>query len=180
MGVVADPRKQAARLGAEAMIDAGKDAARKLYDDLTLSDEEKAKREAERAAAAKRRKWKWIAIGVGVLLAFVMVMMLLAKIGPYVLGFAVLAILGYLGYRRLRRATQTTKTPADEASDADEKAETDAEKRPPARIAVPREKVRIDDAETLAARAAASAAAKAESERKIDEELAELKRKARG
>ena len=160
---MADPKTEAARLGAKAMLEAGKKAARELYEDVTLSDEEKARREAERAAAAKRKKWKWIAIGVGALLALLLVMMLLAKIGPYVLGFAVLAILGYLGYRRLRRATSAATK--DEVSAPEEKP---AVQRPQARIAAPREKVRVDDA-----------AAKAETERKIDEELAELKRKAR-
>jgi hypothetical protein len=171
---VADPRKQAARLGAEAMIDAGKDAARNLYDDLTLSDEEKEKREAERAKAAKRKRWKWIAYGVVALLAFLTIMMLLAKVGPYLLGLAVLAVLGFFAYRRIRRIGAKKE---DQATDDEAKSEAP---RPAARIAVPREKVRLeDDAETVAARAAATAAAKADQERLIDEELAALKRKAR-
>ena len=172
---MADPKKQAARLGAEAMIDAGKDAARKLYEDLTLSDEEKAQREAERAKASKRRKWKWIGIGVGALLAFLLVLTLLAKVGPYLLGFAVLAILGFMGWRWVRRSLGAR-------SEGDAEAAVTAEKRPEKKADPPRERVRVrveDGAETIAARAAAAAAKSADRERQIDDELAALKRKAR-
>jgi hypothetical protein len=187
---VADPKKQAAKLGAEAMIDAGKDAARKLYEDLTLSDEEKEKREAEREAAAKRKRWKWIAYGVGGLLVVLSLMMLLAKIWPWILGMALVAGLAYMGYRYLRGKLGGGDAEEGEKAEGDEKKtkkkrsakddEDAAEEEPAAakRVA-PAPRVRIEERpEDVAARRAAEAAKAEARERQIDDELAELKRKA--
>lgn len=191
---MADPKKEAARLGAEAMLEAGKDAARKLYEDLTLSDEEKKRREAARLAAEKRKRQKWIFFGVAAIVGLLVAMALIASYWPYILGLAVLGVLGFLGYRRVRRALgkgegaaeDDRATGADEAEPSEkleERAKTkkrvaDGEDEPAAKV---QPKVRVEppaeDPAVVAARAAAKAA---ERDRQIEDELAELKRRAKG
>jgi hypothetical protein len=174
------------------MLDAGKDAARSLYEDLVLSDEEKAKREAARTAAAKRKRRKWLAIGVGSVVGLLTVLWVLARFWPWILALSVLAGLGYVGYRRLRRRLRggraaAVEKPARAERVAAERERAPAEKARPAaereRKAPERERVRVaPEADVAAARrtaAAATAASNAEREREIDEELAALKRRVR-
>ncbi len=191
-----DPKKEAARRGAEAMFEAGKDAARKLYDDVTLTDEEKKRREAARLLARKRKRQKWIAIAIAAVVALFVVMALVASYWPYILGLALLGGLGWLGYRRVRGALGKKADGGDSAGDeeAPTSERTRAAEKPtrklkrPARLdpedeeeaPAPRAKVRIEEpAEDPAVVAARVAAKNAERDRQIEDELAELKRKAK-
>lgn len=186
---MADKKKHVARMGAEAMLDAGKDAARKLYDDLTLSDEEKAQKEAEREAEAKKKRFKWYAIGIGALLAIIIVMVLLAKFWFWIIALAIGAALAFGGYLYLKSmlAGKGSKGGEDVEVRVDKKREApQVEKR--VRVEVEEDVQSIAEREQLAAereaaaaeRQAQAAAKAVERERKIDDELAELKRKARG
>jgi amino acid transporter len=143
-----------------AAIKAGKDAVRRVYDDLTLSEEEKARREEERAAARRKLKWKII---VGAVLAVVVVialMALLAKVWLWVIGFAVLAVLAAAAYFYVRPKLSGVRVREVEAAPAE----------PVSLPAPPRE-----NPEEVARAARERTAAQ---ERKIDEELAALKAKA--
>jgi hypothetical protein len=94
--------KKADEAAARALFEAGKKAARRAFEDLGLSEEEKAVREAERAREAKLRRYKWIAIGVGVLVLVLALIFLIAKIWMWVLILAALGVGGYLAYRWAR------------------------------------------------------------------------------
>jgi outer membrane biosynthesis protein TonB len=179
-----DPEKEAARAGAKAMLDAGKDAAKRLYEDITLTDEEKERRETERVAAKKKKRTKWLVYLVGGVIGFLCLLMLLAKIWPYVLGLAIVAGLAWWGYRKVFGGSKEKD---------DEKAEADEKPKTAKRIAAPAPKLRVETpppdaepepeavAETMAARKAKAAErerAAFERERALDDELAALKRKA--
>jgi Flp pilus assembly protein TadB len=141
-----------------------KNAAARAVEDLTLSDEEKARRELERARAARIRRWKWIAIAVAALMMVIAVVALLAKLWLWMIGLALVVAFAAVGYvlvkRRFsaskRRALPATSTPIVVHEEQPVRAERDIEQE------------RRD--------AAAAAAAR---EKLIDEELAALKAKTR-
>src|SRR3954454_9719223 len=94
--------KKADEAAARALFEAGKNAAKRVLEDIGLSEEEKAVREAERAREAKLRRYKWIAIGVGGLIVILALIFLIAKIWMWVLLLAALGVGGYLAYRWAR------------------------------------------------------------------------------
>ena len=138
------------------MLGAGKDAAKRLYEDLVLSDEEKAKREAAREAAARRKRRKWIALGVGSIVALLALFMIITKYLPWAIAFAVLAGLGYYGYRRVRGRTCSAAADAPRRSTA---AAARASTRRPPRTTVAAATRRVLRARPAAAGRAYAAAA---------------------
>jgi len=170
---VADFKKLADQASAKAALDAAKGAARRAFDDLTMSDEDKALRAAEEEKQARIRKWKWIAGGVVAVLVFLAVMSILAKLWAWIVLLAVIAVVGYAGFWFV---TSKLK-PKVEVAEVREKKEL-----PAARIEAPAEtedfEARAREAEQAERRAAdarrAEAAAK---EQAIEDELAALKAK---
>jgi hypothetical protein len=140
-----------------AIVKAGKDAARRIYDDLTLSDEEKAQRELERAREAKLKRWKWIAIGAGSLIAVVTLFVIIAKLWIWIVALAVLAALGFVAYSWAKKKLTAPEVKV-----------RIAEEPEPA----PKEPVTAPVRERTAEEVRAEAVAK---EKAIDDELAALK-----
>ncbi|MBK7395847.1 MAG: hypothetical protein IPJ34_05950 [Myxococcales bacterium] len=159
----------ARKASARAALSAGKNAARKAIEDLTLSDEERAARDEAEAKAAKARRWKYLAVGiVGLCLLFGIVGML-ASLWKYFLGLALLAVLGGYVYWRLRPLLSARKVRVAEQVErtrvVDESKQLEADRK----------------AEAVAAERAAIAAERAAlaKEQAIEDELAALKAKAR-
>jgi len=155
-----------------AAIEAGKDAVRRVYDDLTLSDEDKARRQEERAAKRRKLKWKLIAGAVVAIIVVIALMALLAKIWLWVIGFAILAALGVAAYFYVRPKLAGVRVREVEAAPPE-----------PAALPPPSSEDRAKDREeTLrAARVQTVSREKErekEREREIDDELAALKAKA--
>ena len=145
-----------------AAIEAGKDAAKRLYEDLTLSDEEKARREVERAAARRKWKWKLIAGAVVAIVVVITLMALLAKFWLWLVGLAILAVLGLAAYFYVRPKLSGVKV---------------REVQPaPSPAALP--EAVADDTEARESAARAAREQTAARERQIDDELAALKAKA--
>lgn len=152
-----------------AALEAGKDAVKRVYEDLTLSDEEKARREEERAAARQKLKWKLI---IGAILAFVVVialMAILAKFWLWIVGLAIVAALGVAGYYYVKPKLTGVRVREVEAA---------PEPRPIASATRERGDTEEAQAETAARAARDAAEAAAARERAIDDELAALKAKA--
>lgn len=145
-----------------AIVQAGRDAARRVYEDLTLSEDEKRVKEAERAHSAKLRRWKWIAIGVGALLVVITLFVLVMKLWVWMLGLVVLAAIVAALYFYGRGKLRTLRDPE------------------PAALPGPRSE---ESAEVKAVHVEPSAEApavdQAARERAIDDELAALKAKTR-
>jgi len=156
-----------------AALEAGKDAVKRVYEDLTLSDEEKARREEERAAARQKLKWKLI---IGAVLVFVVVialMALLAKFWLWIVGLAIVAALGVAGYYYVK--PKLTGVRVREVEAAPEPKRVDA---PQHRAASESERTPSEDRENAARAAREAVEAAAARERAIDDELAALKAKA--
>ena len=154
---MADPKDLKRELTTRALLEAGKDAAKRAIEDFTLTDDEKAARDAERAEAAKRRRWKWIAIGVVGLVLVISLIFLLAKIWMWILGFALLAAASVAIYFYARRKWQSLREPT--VRELPKPEETRPE---PRRVSEPPPVIDRDARE-----------------RQIDEELAALKAKTR-
>jgi hypothetical protein len=170
---VADFKKLRGQASAKAALGAAKDAARRAFDDLTMTDEQKAIRAAEEAQQARIRKWKWIAGGVVAVLVFLAVMSILAKLWAWIVLLAVIAAVGYAGFWFV---TSKLK-PKVEVAEVREKREL-----PAARIEAPEEaedfEAREREAEQAERHAAeARRAAAAAKEQAIEDELAALKAK---
>ena len=155
---MADPKDLKRELTTKALLDAGRDAAKRAIEDFTLSDDEKAAREAERAAEAKRRRWKWIAIGVGALVLVISLIFLLAQIWMWILGIAVVAAIAVAIYYYAQRKWRAMREP--KVRELPKSEEIVEETRPAPRIA---KDVPVIDHDAR--------------ERQIDEELAALKAK---
>jgi len=154
-----------------AAIEAGKDAVKRVYEDLTLSDDEKVRREEERAAARTKLKWKLIA---GAVIAFVVVialMAIIAKFWLWIVGLAIVAVLGVAGYYYVKpkltgvRVREVEATPEPKSL---HRAASTSERTPSP----------MEDLENAARAARESAASAAAREKAIDDELAALKAKA--
>ncbi|MBI2388365.1 MAG: hypothetical protein HYV09_02000 [Deltaproteobacteria bacterium] len=165
---MSDRKKLSEDLSIKAALAAGKNAARRVYDDLTLTEDEKAAREVERARARRILKWK---LAIGAVVAVVLVatiVALLAKIWLWLLGLVFIAAIAAALWFWVRP-----------------KLARPAPERPVAEL--PAHRDQVDDAERLeaeqarevAARARAEEASRAAREKAIDEELAALKAKAR-
>jgi len=149
-----------------AAIEAGKDAAKRLYEDLTLTDEEKARREEERAVARRKLKWKLIAGAVVAVVVVIALMALLAKFWLWLVALAILGVLGLAAYFYVRPKLGGVKVR--EVQPAPEPAALPQAIPPSTR----------DDSEARE-RSARAAREQAEArERQIDDELAALKAKA--
>lgn len=160
---------------ARALLEAGKDKAKRALEDFTLTDEERAARDAERERETKLGRYKWIAIGIGGLLVVISLFFLLAKLWVYVLLLAVLGAIGFGVYHYVRPRVSAKY---DALVDPKEKPELSAkvidvetvpESRPESRPAgreEPRSKIEQPPRETAA-----------EQEKRIDDELAALKAK---
>ena len=141
-------------LSSQAAVSAGKDMAKRALEDLTLSPEEKAKRDEERAGARKRTLIKWGAIGVVGVLALVSLVGALASLWYYALGLLVVGGLGAGAYFYAKPKVRALR----------EKAQ--------ARLAA-RSAAEEQEARERAVRDAAAA-----KQKKLEDELAALKRKA--
>ncbi len=159
----------ARKASARAALSAGKNAARKAIEDLTLSDEERAARDEAETKAAKARRWKYLAIGIVGLFLLIGIVGMLASLWKYFLGLALLAVLGGYVYWRLRPLLSARKVRVAEQVErtrvVDESRQLEAERK----------------AEAVAAERAAIAAERAAlaKEQAIEDELAALKAKAR-
>ncbi|MBL8715725.1 MAG: hypothetical protein JNL79_07000 [Myxococcales bacterium] len=159
----------ARKASARAALSAGKNAARKAIEDLTLSDEERAARDEAEAKAAKARRWKYLAIGIVGLCLLIGIVGMLASLWKYFLGLALLAALGFYVYWRLRPLLASRKVRVAEQVErkrvADESKQLEADRQ----------------AQAVAAERAAIAAERAAiaKEQAIEDELAALKAKAK-
>ena len=169
---MSDFKKLRDEAAAKAALSTVKDAARRAFDDLTMSDEDKALREAERAREAKLRKWKLIGGAVVAVLALLAILSILAKLWAWIVGLALLAGLAYAVYFFVWPKLFGPKV----------RVEVEATPAPPEPVRAPREELepeveaeaqREQEAEAEAARARA----KVLQERAIDDELAALKAK---
>jgi Flp pilus assembly protein TadB len=157
---MADLKSLAEGATQKAALAAGKEMARRAIDDLTLSPEEKQKRDEEAAAARKKSLLKYGVIGVIGVVAVLSVMSLLAKLWMYAIGFLVVAGIGGAGYLALKPKIEALKQRALAGREARRKAEEERK-------------------QLEAAQAAALAAerAKLEKEKKLEDELLALKKK---
>lgn len=148
-------------VGQRAALAAGKEMARRALEDIGLSDEEKAARDQQRQAARKKTLIKLGVVGVVGVLLVLSLMSVLAKLWMYGLGLLVVAGVGGAGWFALKPKIAALK------------------QRAVARLEA---KKRAEEAERLqleaAAREKAAADARAAKERKLEDELAALKRKA--
>lgn len=154
-----------------AALAAGKNAARRVYEDLTLTDDEKAAREVERARARRVLKWK---LAIGAVVAVVVVatiVALLAKIWLWLLGLvfigAIAAALWFWVRPKLagpakERPVAQLPAPRDDEAAAEEAARVEAAQ-----------------AREAASRAREEEAARIAREKAIDDELAALKARAK-
>ena len=153
--------KVGARLGGDAALSAGKAMAQRALDDLTLTPEEKARREAESARKRRNLKIKLAIGGVVGVVVLLSAMSVLAALWKYALLLLFVAGVGGAGYWFARPKIAALKQKATarlEARKLEERATAEAE----ARVA--------------AEKAAADAAAK--KKQKLEDDLAALKQKA--
>lgn len=147
----------------KAALAAGKDMARRALEDLTLSAEEKQRREQERTRARQKTLLKLVAVGAVGLVVVLSVMSLLAKLWMFAIGALVVAGVGAGAYFALKPRLAAWRS------------------RATARL---EQKKRAQEAEQLRLEAAAQEKARVDAERarqqKLEDELAALKRKAGG
>jgi hypothetical protein len=144
----------AAKAAGKQLGDAITKSAKRALDDLTLSPEEKAKRDEEAKSARKKTLIKWGVIGVVGVIAVLSLMSVLASLWMYALGLLVVGGLGAGAYFYLKPKVKALRAKATARLAA--KSEADA--------AAAKEKAIVD-----------AAAAK---QQKLEDELAALKRKA--
>jgi hypothetical protein len=155
---VADPVENAKN---RLMETAAKDVARRALEDLTLPPEEKQRRDVERAGATRKRNIKLVLGLTAVVVVGIGVMTLLARLWFYAMALAVVGGVGFAGYLAVRprvlelRAARERKQLA-----AAQEAQREATER------------HAKDA------AQAAADAKLAEARKLEDQLAALKKKA--
>jgi hypothetical protein len=157
---MADLKGLADGAGQRAAIAAGKEMARRAVDDLTLSEEEKAKREEARQQARKKKLVKYGLIGVVGVVAVLSLMSLLAKLWMYAIGALVALGVGAVSWFTLKPRLAKLKERAT--------ARLEAKKR-----AAEAEKLRLE----AAAREQAAADLASAQKQKLEDELAALKKK---
>lgn len=110
---MADRNKLAEDAATQALLAAGKDAAKRAAFDLLSSDEDRAAAEAERARASKQRRWKLIAGAVLALFVVIGVVGMLVSYWPWFLLAGVLGFAGMFGWWRVKRrlAARRSKEP---------------------------------------------------------------------
>lgn len=147
--------------GQRAALAAGKEMARRALEDIGLSAEEKAAREEERQAARKKALLKWGVVGVVGVVLVLSLMSVLAKLWMYGLGLLVVAGVGALGYFALKPKIAALKQRVTARLEAKKRAEE-------------AERLRLE----AAAREKAAADALAAKQKKLEDDLAALKKKA--
>jgi hypothetical protein len=145
----------------KAVLSAGKEMARRALEDMTLSPEEKQKRDEERASARKKTLVKWGVIGVGGVVLVLSLMSVLAKLWVYALGLLVVAGIGAAGYFTLKPKIAALKQRATARLEAKKRAEDEAKA--------------LEAAEAHKKAVADAARAK---QQKLEDELLALKKKA--
>lgn len=144
-----DLREELLEQQGRALVKAGRDAARRVYDDLTLSDDEKAIRKAERAREAKLKRYKWIAIGAFALIALITLFVIVAKLWLWIVALALVAALVYglyaYGRKKLAGVRVSVSEDANPAPPREGADVSPREAEPDPRIAAEARERAIDD-----------------------------------
>jgi hypothetical protein len=170
----------------DAMLTAGKDAAKRAAADLFLSDEERAAKEAEEAAATKKRRTKWLVLGVLGLFVVIGVLGMVMSYWHYFLAAGLLGLAGLYARSRLKQrlaAKRAAEGLRIEAPGSSADADADSEGEQPRRKATATDD---DDAATRARdgraqqarrerEARSLAEARAAEEQDVEDELAAMK-----
>lgn len=171
---MADFKKLADEAAAKAALKSVKGRVQSAFEELTMTEEERALREAERAREAKLTKYKWIAGAILAVLVFLAVMSILAKLWAWFVGLAILGGIAYAIYFYLRPRVKAVQVKAERVLEKHREEEPKEEAHDEEReLRIAEEEQKTAEQNRKAALEAAAAR-----EQAIDDELAALKAKA--